>query len=420
MRLKPKSDFSRQVLTLATGTAIAQVLPLAALPIVSRLYTQSQVGILTLFLSIASVLGIIATGRYELAIMLPEEDEDAVNLLAISITCSVVFAVLTLLIAVFFNGQICSLLESREIGPWLYWIPATLIANAAYQAYNYWFNRKEMYHRLAVNRIGRSAITEGSKIGFGTLALSHIGLVIGTVLGQTVTALRFFWQARHEDRASMNKISWVGMRKMLGRYRDFPRYTVPAEVVNDLSKRLPVFILAGFGSTVTGNFGMAQMVMGGPLGILGSAFADVFKQRASRDFIEHGECRALWLRTFKKLILISVPVFTLAYLLAPVAFKVILGPKWVEAGYFAQALTPYYALAFIASPLSRTLYVAEDQHLDLIWQLGLVVGVYAALTFGEQTGNVLTTLRWFAWTYTALYAIYLLLSYRSSCGKTRS
>ena len=80
--LKPKSEFSRNVLTLMTGTTIAQAIPIAISPILTRIYTPEDFGMFALYMSIASILSVVATGWYELAIMLLKKDEDTVNILA--------------------------------------------------------------------------------------------------------------------------------------------------------------------------------------------------------------------------------------------------------------------------------------------------------------------------------------------------
>ena len=90
-KLKPKSEFSRNVLTLMTGTTIAQAIPIAISPILTRIYTPEDFGILALFVAISTIFGSIANGRYELAIMLPKKDEDAINIFALGFIVNVGF-----------------------------------------------------------------------------------------------------------------------------------------------------------------------------------------------------------------------------------------------------------------------------------------------------------------------------------------
>ena len=100
-RLKPKSEFARNVLTLMTGTTIAQAIPIAISPILTRIYTPEDFGIFALYMSMASILSVVATGRYELAIMLPKKDEDAINIVALSLIISFLVSFIALLIVFF-------------------------------------------------------------------------------------------------------------------------------------------------------------------------------------------------------------------------------------------------------------------------------------------------------------------------------
>ena len=140
---KPKSEFTRNVLTLMTGTTIAQAIPIAISPILTRIYTPEDFGIFALYISIASILSLIATGRYELAIMLPTKDKDAVNIVALSLFISFFVSFIALLIVSIFNTQITSLLGNPDISSWLYFIPLTVLFTGIYQSFNYWSNRKK-------------------------------------------------------------------------------------------------------------------------------------------------------------------------------------------------------------------------------------------------------------------------------------
>ena len=80
--LKQKLEFSRNVLTLVTGITIAQAIPIAISPILTRIYTAEDFGVFALYMSVASLLAVVATSSYEHAIILPKKDEDAVNIVA--------------------------------------------------------------------------------------------------------------------------------------------------------------------------------------------------------------------------------------------------------------------------------------------------------------------------------------------------
>ncbi|HHD79092.1 MAG TPA: translocase, partial [Epsilonproteobacteria bacterium] len=139
-----------------TGTSIAQAIPLAISPILTRIYTPEDFGIFALYMSVASMIAVTATGRYELAIMLPKKDDDAMNIVALSIVISFFVSFITLLIVFSFNAQITHLLGNPEISFWLYFIPITVLLTGIYQSFNYWINRKKEYGRLATNKVIQS------------------------------------------------------------------------------------------------------------------------------------------------------------------------------------------------------------------------------------------------------------------------
>lgn len=83
-KLKPKSEFSRNVLTLMTGTTISQALPIAVAPILTRIYSPEDFGLFAFYFAIVSILAVLATGRYELAIALPKKRDDAYQIVILS------------------------------------------------------------------------------------------------------------------------------------------------------------------------------------------------------------------------------------------------------------------------------------------------------------------------------------------------
>ena len=76
-RFSPEGSFLNNVLTLLAGTILAQIITVSVSPILTRLYTPEDFGVFALYTSIASILVIFGTCRYELAIVLPEEDGEA-------------------------------------------------------------------------------------------------------------------------------------------------------------------------------------------------------------------------------------------------------------------------------------------------------------------------------------------------------
>ena len=142
-RLK-QGSFVRNVLTLMTGTALAQALAVLASPVLTRLYRPEDFGILALFMSIVGILSVVACWRYETAIVLTEKDEDATNLLALSIMITIAMSLLTLIVVAIFRHSIAILLGAPEITFWLWFKKVSKIIHCSIHIFYLFVNTRCM------------------------------------------------------------------------------------------------------------------------------------------------------------------------------------------------------------------------------------------------------------------------------------
>ena len=66
-RLLPRNRFARSVSVLVGGTAAGQIIVMAASPILTRLYSPEDFGLLSVYAGLLGILGVIASLRYQLA-----------------------------------------------------------------------------------------------------------------------------------------------------------------------------------------------------------------------------------------------------------------------------------------------------------------------------------------------------------------
>ena len=98
----PKNTFVYGVSLLLGGTAGAQMLTVLAAPLLTRLYSSEDFGLLSVYTSLLALIGVVSSLRYELAIPLPEDDGEAANVAVLS------------LIFVGVNTLLTSILERSE------------------------------------------------------------------------------------------------------------------------------------------------------------------------------------------------------------------------------------------------------------------------------------------------------------------
>ena len=80
-----KSSGARNFAKLLSANVLAQVIGLIVYPILTRIYSPEDFGLLNLFLSIGGVLAILSTAEYYYAIVLPKEEQEAENVFGVGV-----------------------------------------------------------------------------------------------------------------------------------------------------------------------------------------------------------------------------------------------------------------------------------------------------------------------------------------------
>ncbi|KGP75407.1 hypothetical protein JT05_10610 [Desulfosporosinus sp. Tol-M] len=366
----PKGGFLHNVLTLMTGTAIAQAIPILISPILTRLYTPEDFGLLALYISVVSLISVIVTARYEIAIMLPKQDEDAANLGALSLSIAVIISALTVLIVLFFNVPIAGLLRKPEIAQWLYLVPLAVLAVGIYQIINYWSTRRNLYRRLAAARVTQSVANGSVNLGLGFAHMGVSGLILGHLAGQVLSAGVLVRQAWPDVQKYRSVVRWDRMHRNAQVYQDFPKVNSLQAFVDILQSSGVVFLISSFfGSVVLGFYSFTLRILQAPLGLLGASVSQVFYQKASEVYKNSGDLQGLVKKTILSLAAMALPVFLILALFAPPIFGFIFGEEWWEAGTYAQILVPWLFLNFIVSPISQVPIIVGEQKKNFLFAL---------------------------------------------------
>lgn len=415
-RLKPKSEFTKNVLTLMTGTTIAQAIPIAISPILTRIYTPEDFGVFALYMAIASIISVIATGRYEMAIMLPKEEEDVKSIVKLIMILLSTVTFITFLIVFFFNQIITNLFENPEISNWLYFLPISIFLVGLYQIYNYLLIREKNFKRLSTNKIIVSTTNASTQLGYGFSFSNGYGLLLGNIIGYIVS-IYFIIKSKVVNKYFHFKDNSI--KEVAKEYQNFPKYDVPSVLVNVVANQLPLLALGKyFGLGVVGFYSLMYKVLMVPISLLSSTVLDVFKQRATEDYNKYGNCKDIYVKTFKSLVLLGIIPFTILGIFAPEIFAFVFGKNWKVAGEFTQIMTPMFFLNFIVNPLSYTFFIAQKQKLNLIGQIILLILTIISIYIGIQFNDEYFTVISFAISYSFVYIFYLAISFKFSLGKS--
>ncbi|MFW3616422.1 lipopolysaccharide biosynthesis protein [Billgrantia antri] len=380
-RLLPTHTFARGVSVLVGGTAGAQLLTIAAAPLLTRLYTPEDFGLLAVFTAFLALFTVLAAGRYELAIPLPENDQDAANLVLLGLLCVTVTAGLAALGVLFWSAPIALALGIPDLAPYLWLVPFGILFIGTYQVFNKWAVRVRRFDQVARTRIWQALGTLGMQIGASPLG--PVGLLGGQATGQGVGAAGLALSAL--SRPEFRRCSLVGMGLQARRYKNFPIYSTWTGLFNTGSLQLaPIVFVALYGATVAGLYGLTLRILTMPISLIGQAVGNVFLSHAP-EARRRNELPALVETLHRKLAILGIPSLVCLMVIGPEFFATIFGEEWRKAGVYAQWMLPWLYIQFQWSPLSMLASVLELQRDAMVAQLfmlvarfGLLFGLYAA------------------------------------------
>lgn len=411
----PAGSFGRNVVTLMTGTTFSQVLIIIVAPILTRLYGPEDFGVSALYGSILGIFAVVACWRYELAIVLPEKDKDAANVLVLSILMCFGMAVLTLVLAALFRIPVANLLGAPELAPWLWLMPLSLIAAGLFQAFNYWSTRRKQFRRLAARTITQSTVTAGAQLGAGAfLNTGPGGLIGGSIFGQLIATGQLAWQIiKDEGKILRSYINRIDIKRMLIRYKEFPIYSSWSGMLNTASTMLPALLLGYFfNPAVVGHYTLGHRVLAMPMGVVGGSIAQVFFPQAA-EARRSGNLDKLTLEMFQRLLAIGFVPILLITVVAPDLFAIIFGARWWIAGEYVRWLSLWLLFVFISSPLSNIYSVLERQREGLIVNFIMFSTRLLVLIIGGIKGDALFTIALFGitgavlWIFNCTYLMHL-------------
>ncbi|MEO0405610.1 MAG: oligosaccharide flippase family protein, partial [Bacteroidota bacterium] len=112
---KVRFDFLKNVATLISGSSLAQAIGLGLSFVITRLYSPEQFATLEQFAMIMAIVGVVVTGKYEFAILLPAEEKKAKSLQSLALRITLVISIIVGAIAVIFGTSISEYYNNPEL-----------------------------------------------------------------------------------------------------------------------------------------------------------------------------------------------------------------------------------------------------------------------------------------------------------------
>ena len=378
-----KVDFVKNVITLFSGSFIAQLIPFLIIPILTRLYSTEVFSIFFIYASVVVVLSILSTLQMELAIVLPDNKKDAANILMLSILISFTVSLVLLIIVLLFSHEISILIEEQGIEEYLIFVPVSIFFLGIFQAFSYWCNRTKNYNLISYSKVSKTVSAGSSQLSASFLPVNNFGMIGGMLIGQSFSAIFLTFKVLRKEKDLFSEISLKEMLRLAKKYRDIPKLNSMIGLLNNLSNHLPIFLLTKyFNSDITRHFGMVQRLVAAPMGMLSQSIGQVFYQEASDIYNKKQNLYNFIKKSYINLFKISIVPFAVAMIFSPILFSFFLGDEWEITGKFAQILIPWLFVMFLNSPITFVITILNRQKQMLIYDIFLLTFRFLALFIG--------------------------------------
>lgn len=363
-RLKNHRFFC-SVLTLASGTAVGQVILVLAMPILTRFYMPEDFGVLAVFSAFLGVGVVVSALRYELAIPLPRSERSGQQLVAIALLLNALTALFVLIVVSFLRQDIAEWVKSPALINYLWLLPAGVVSAGAYKIFNYWAVRNKNFKDVAHTKFIQSIVIVSVQLSVGLSGSGALGLIAGQLVGQAVGVFRLSKDVALFSFLKKNKASFLRFKALVKRYNRFPKYDAPASAIDTMSTQLPNVLLAAFfNPTVAGYYLLTERALALPMSLVGQAVGQVFYSDCREALRSRSLERTSKLIVINLIMLITLPVI-LIFFFGSDLFPLVFGARWYEAGSYAEWMILGAAVQFVYSPISMVLMATNGQKLNL-------------------------------------------------------
>lgn len=375
-------SFLRSVGVLVSGTAIAHGITAAALPFLSRLYTPEDFSLLAVFAGLISILSVSVCLRFDIAIPIPKEESEALNVLVLAIGCALGVSAFIFLLAILTSDWLAVTTKQSQLATYLWIVPIATFFAGTNSALLSWHVRQKHFPLIAKSRITQSAAAAGTQLSLGLAGASPFGLLTGIVVNSAIGSIGLSAALLKVIRSQslVQSISWFNQKQLFRKYDRFPKYSTIEALCNSAALQVPIIIIASLAiGPEAGYLIFATTVMQAPMALLGTALSQVYAAHAPEEE-RKGQLGGFTANFIVKLLRSGIGPILAVGIVSPYFFSMIFGDEWQRSGDLIAWMTPWFVLQFLAAPVSIALHIKDKQKDALILQFsGLVFRVLVIL-----------------------------------------
>lgn len=385
-----KSDFLKNVATVATGIASAQAVGFAFTPLITRLYGPEAYGLQGVFLSVTTLLETAAALSYPMAIILPRSDTRALALVRLSLCVGAIVCLITGAVFAIAGDRALSALNAERIAALAMLVPVAMFLSVVTNVQGNWLIRKKAFALTAKCSVYTALVLNLTKVVMGFVSPTAAVLITSNLFGLAFGVLLTHIGWRHAKRtladvqpSDEDPKEATSLLATAVAHRDFPLLRTPQHLISAFSYTLPTLLLATyFGAGAAGQYSLTLAVLTKPAALIGQSVVSVFSPRINEALHKGENARRLIVKaTLGLAATMSVPVLTLV-IAAPPLFGLVFGEKWVVAGEYARWLSGWVFFQCISRPTLSAIPALRLQGGLLVYEILSTSAKIAALWVG--------------------------------------
>lgn len=360
IRQYANSEFLKNSFVTVSGTIAAQAIVLLLQPFLRRMYPAADFGYFSIFASLAGIPVVIATFRYELAVMLPRSQKEADNIMVGAFVINVLFSLcLGILLIIFANPLMGFLNVDADFKPWLYAVAPAVFFYANYTLWNGWLVRKKKFGATTWLKLNRR-VAEGSAQFLLAFTKIGPGLMLGELFGRFIFNIAGVYYL-FKNGFTFKYVRLASIKRLLREYVRFPKYSLFPTLLNSAGLLLPAIMFNRlFGKDQTGYFDLCLQTLGVPVMFIVNSLSVVINERLSSAFRNREPVMDKVMRIFRNLVVFGILYFLVFVILSPLLFGFVFGGQYTISGTYSQILAFTFALRIIVFPFAVT-FAALDR-----------------------------------------------------------
>lgn len=414
-RTTEKGGMLNSIMVLFSGSLISQIVTIATAPIMTRVFTEEEIGEYTLLITAVALFGSIICAKYDYSIVNEHEDKNIYPLIKLSLLVGFLLSAVlsigySIYVDVFCEMSIPLTLSLLIVFVFLF---LTAVRNIL-TSYN---NREKDYGVISRTTISSTLAKDGTMVAFGFMRIGVVGLILSQMFFLVVGLKRQAKNLLPKVKAIL-QTDKESIKEIANKHKKQPLYSAPANLLNNFSYSIVnIFISQLFGVASLAYYSLSFRLLGLPLSLISTNTSKAFYERASKDFAATGSCRSIFIKMSLFLLCLAIPMVIILMLFSPMLCRIIFGPSWEVAGHYIQILAPMFGVRFIVSALTPSLTICNQQQYEFLCQALFVIAAIIVLIVGKVSGSINLFLIGMSISYSIIYVLYYFMMLKISENK---